>query len=146
MTTSTTIHGTAKRTATTGTAVRFVKATEGERVRVLDTDVVVKASAVDTEGRYEVVVGSSPEGAEIAPSRHPWEELYFILDGAMEIRIGGEQRLATAGDFVVVPAHAEHSFTVVTEFVRFLDISMGPGTASAAAASAATSAGCRPLL
>jgi AraC family L-rhamnose operon regulatory protein RhaS len=44
----------------------------------------------------------------MAPERHPFAELFYVLDGAGVFTIGGARHPCRAGDVVVVPPGAEH--------------------------------------
>ena len=42
--------------------------------------------------------------------RHPYEEVFVILDGEATFTLGDEQRVAGRGDFVVAPPGVPHAF------------------------------------
>ena len=50
------------------------------------------------------VGGGSPRG----PHTHPFEQVFYIVDGSMEIEILGRRRTVGPGDLVVFPANVEH--------------------------------------
>src|SRR5262245_59412968 len=50
------------------------------------------------------VGGGSPRGTHT----HPFEQVFFILDGTMEIEIVGHRRSIGPGHLVVFPAGVEH--------------------------------------
>jgi len=47
------------------------------------------------------------------------EELYFILEGAGEIELGGEHRTVRSGDAILIPAGVWHAIVAI-EPLRFL--------------------------
>jgi AraC family L-rhamnose operon regulatory protein RhaS len=47
-------------------------------------------------------------GFRMPPERHPFAELFYLLDGAGAFLIDGARHPCRAGDVVVVPPHAEH--------------------------------------
>lgn len=52
------------------------------------------------------------EGDPLGPVRHTHDgaaEYYFILSGACLVEVGGEERVASAGDLVYIPADAPHN-------------------------------------
>jgi quercetin dioxygenase-like cupin family protein len=52
-------------------------------------------------------------GDPLGPIRHAHddaEEYYFILSGQCLVEVGGEERVAAAGDLVHIPANAPHNF------------------------------------
>ena len=42
--------------------------------------------------------------------RHPYEEVFVILDGEATFTLGDEQRVARGGDFLVAPPGTPHGF------------------------------------
>jgi mannose-6-phosphate isomerase-like protein (cupin superfamily) len=51
-------------------------------------------------------------GDPLGPVRHAHDdaaEYYFVLSGACLVEVGGEERVATAGDLVFIPANAPHN-------------------------------------
>ena len=67
----------------------------------------------------------------MVPHRHPWAESYFLLEGELEVQIGGRTHIATSGDFLTIPARAVHGFRVLSDTARFLHISIGDGATAA---------------
>ena len=49
-------------------------------------------------------------GAGPALHRHPYEEVFVVLDGEVTFTLGDEQRVAHGGDFVVAPPGVPHAF------------------------------------
>jgi quercetin dioxygenase-like cupin family protein len=49
-------------------------------------------------------------GAGPALHRHPYEEVFVVLDGEVTFTLGDERRVARGGDFVVAPAGVPHAF------------------------------------
>ena len=96
-------------------------------MRMLGSDVTIKATVEQTGGAYEVVVVEAAGGGEILPHRHPWAESYYVLDGELEVLLGRRRRTIASGDLFVIPARAVHGFRVLTERASFLHTSIGPG-------------------
>lgn len=63
-----------------------------------------------------------PVGGSTTPHYHPLtEEIYYILEGTGQMRIGGETREVAPGDAIAIPPGAEHEITNTGEVVlRFL--------------------------
>ena len=99
-------------------------------MRMLGSEVTIKATVDDTAGAYEVVVVEASGGGEILPHRHPWAESYFVLAGELEVLLGRRRRTLAAGDLFVIPAKAVHGFRVLGERASFLHTSIGPGAAA----------------
>src|SRR5436190_10560714 len=105
----------------------FVPSSDGAQLRALGSTATVKATADDTAGANEWVVIESAQGSDVPPHRHPWGEIYFILDGTLEVQIGAHTHQATVGDFLTIPPRAVHAFRVVSDTARFLHVSTGGG-------------------
>lgn len=81
------------------------------------TDLVSRR--VLTGDREMIVWWSMKAGAVAAAHRHPHEQIFVMLSGRMEFRLGDERRTCTAGDVGVIPGGVEHeaSFPVDTEVI-----------------------------
>jgi unsaturated pyranuronate lyase len=59
---------------------------------------------------WEIKKGSiSPE------HHHVHEQITYIIEGELEMNIGGEKYLFTAGCFHVIPSHVPHSAIAITD-------------------------------
>src|ERR1700684_3937468 len=72
--------------------------------------------------------GEAPGDAGPPPHRHPWDEIYVILGGILEIFDGETWREAKTGACVSAPAGQWHAYRNGTADCRFLTIT-GPGRA-----------------
>lgn len=73
-------------------------------------------------GDKEMVVWwSMKAGAHAAAHSHPNEQIFWMLSGRMDFRLGTERRTCVAGDVGVIPAGVEHEawFPEDTEVVDF---------------------------
>ena len=52
------------------------------------------------------------EGATVPMHSHPNEQMGYVVEGAMEMTIGGETFTISAGQSYLAPANVEHSATV----------------------------------
>jgi quercetin dioxygenase-like cupin family protein len=48
-------------------------------------------------------------GASLHEHRHPNEEVWHVLEGSLELRVGDESRALAAGDAAVIPAGTPHA-------------------------------------
>jgi quercetin dioxygenase-like cupin family protein len=69
----------------------------------------------------EIFDTSGPADAGPPPHCHPWEEVYMVLDGELEVTIDGESHLVTSGGVAHVPAGVTHSYRNLT-MTHFLTI------------------------
>jgi quercetin dioxygenase-like cupin family protein len=73
----------------------------------------------------EVFETTGPEQAGPPPHRHPWDEVYVVLDGTLEVFDGQSWRQAKAGACATVPANQVHAYRNGSPDCRFLTIA-GP--------------------
>ena len=60
-------------------------------------------------GDQEMIVWwSMKAGAHAASHRHPQEQIFVMLSGRMEFRLGTERRMCGPGDLGVIPGGVEH--------------------------------------
>ena len=76
----------------------------------------------------EVFETTGPEQAGPPPHRHPWDEVYVVLEGTLEVFDGQSWRQAKAGACATVPANQVHAYRNGSPDCRFLTIA-GPGHA-----------------
>ena len=93
--------------------------TTGQTLRnsVTGETLVFRTTSADTNGESVVVeTFVEPNGAVAAAHVHPaQEELFEVLGGELEFRIGRSTIVARAGDRVLVPAGTAHRFENVGE-------------------------------
>ena len=93
--------------------------TTGQTLRnsVTGETLVFRTTSADTNGESVVVeTFVEPNGAVAAAHVHPaQEELFEVLGGELEFRIGKSTIVARAGDRVLVPAGTPHRFENVGE-------------------------------
>jgi quercetin dioxygenase-like cupin family protein len=69
----------------------------------------------------EIFDTSGPADAGPPPHCHPWEEVYVVLDGELEVIIDGESHVISPGGIAHVPAGVTHSYRNLIE-THFLTI------------------------
>jgi len=73
-------------------------------------------------GEKEMVVWwSMKAGAHAAAHQHPNEQIFWVISGRMEFRLGGERRTCGPGDLGLIPAGVEHEawFPEDTDVIDF---------------------------
>ncbi len=58
--------------------------------------------------REMMVFWSIKAGSHAAAHRHPHEQIFWMISGRMEFRLGAERRTCAAGDLGVIPGGVEH--------------------------------------
>ena len=58
-----------------------------------------------------VIFVDAPPGGGPALHKHPYEELFIVLDGEVTFVAGDKELQARAGDVVIVPPDTPHAFT-----------------------------------
>ncbi|TNF21613.1 MAG: cupin domain-containing protein [Rhodobacteraceae bacterium] len=78
--------------------------------------------------KYCLVECTVPVGAGAPPNHHAGEtEAFFVLEGAVDFRIGDKAFRAGAGEYVAIPDGAVHAFQAVGETPARLLILNAPG-------------------
>lgn len=57
---------------------------------------------------FFVVTSTPGKGAD--KHRHPYEEVFILLEGKIEVIVGGEQRMVEAGHILIIPPNTWHEF------------------------------------
>ncbi len=94
---------------------RFVPAGTGEALAIGPTLTVVKLPGAATEGRLGVVqmhIGADFAGPPPHVHQHV-DHLWYVIDGTIELLLGGERTDAETGDLALVPAGVPHSFSTL---------------------------------
>lgn len=64
------------------------------------------------------------------PHSHPWDELYYVLDGRVAVMIDGTEHVVDAGHVVNIPSDTLHAYRIISGSARFLVLTT-PGGAGA---------------
>ena len=93
---------------------------EGERLRFSDAEFVVLASAASTGGAFCIVEELSPLDTPLHAHERE-DELFYVLEGQHEFRIGDERFRAGPGAVVFAPRTVPHAHRrLVPRTGRFL--------------------------
>jgi quercetin dioxygenase-like cupin family protein len=57
-----------------------------------------------------IILVDTPPGRGPSLHRHRYEEVFVVRDGEVTFTLGDEERVARAGDIVVVPPGTPHAF------------------------------------
>lgn len=64
-------------------------------------------------------------GASFPEHQHPHEQTVMVLDGELELRVGGETHRLTPGTVFAIPGNVPHAGTAIVE-TRVLDVFSPP--------------------
>lgn len=105
----------------------IVRSEAGTKVQVLSDSVCIKLGSASSKNNMAVVTVEVPPGGFVPPHTHRLEEEgYYMLTGAMVMRIGDEESLLCPGDFAYVAQGQVHGYRNDTnETIRFLAWTVG---------------------
>jgi len=106
-------------------APKVVAAGAGDSFQMLSHTFTYKISPADTRGQWLMYEAKDTAGNGAPLHSHPWEETFYILEGALDIQIGKRTFAANAGSTVYFPENAVHAFKVISETARILVIMPG---------------------
>ena len=106
------------------------RAGEGERHLAGNSQIVIKATGEETAGSF-FLSESTIEPGFPGPPLHTHERLhdmFFVLEGALEMRLGEDTVMVEPGTFVCVPPGVAHTFSNPSNSpVRFLNLNTPAG-------------------
>jgi mannose-6-phosphate isomerase-like protein (cupin superfamily) len=110
----------------------IVRATdEGQATWFFNGLMTTKADLAETGGAYalseHLITAASNPPVHV---HNDEEESFYVLEGEMEIEVGGRIALAGPGTFALLPRGVPHTWRVLTDTVRTLVINSGPGAAA----------------
>jgi quercetin dioxygenase-like cupin family protein len=91
-----------------------------EELQVLTDRMRVLTSGTSTGGRYELFEVIGGPGGMAPLHQHPWDEDYYVLEGALAIIVEGVRYTYGKGDALRVAAGTAHTFEVPEGGCRFL--------------------------
>jgi quercetin dioxygenase-like cupin family protein len=106
--------------------VSVITTTEGPALNVLGEQ--LRPLAPEGALSIEIFETTGPAQCGPPPHRHPWDEIYVVLEGTLEVFDGKSWQQAKAGACVCVPANQVHAYRNGGSDCRFLTIA-GPGHA-----------------
>ena len=122
----------------------------GETVHELADSASVQIGDTETAGDFTLVEVVLSPGGVVLDHAHPGEdETIYVLEGALDVRIGGARRRLAVGEYVLASCGTRHGFASVgVDAARLLLIASpaigGARTCIAPAAGSATSQGHGP--
>lgn len=105
----------------------FLRPGQGKSLQVLADRIRMLAGSDRTAGCYEVFERSGAQGSGSPPHSHPWDEAYFILEGAVGISVAERAIQAHVGAFVLASGSTRHTFKILSPSARGIVLTSGPG-------------------
>jgi quercetin dioxygenase-like cupin family protein len=100
---------------------------EGEAYNWRGAQIVIKAAAEQTLGQLAVMESVYPPGLVVPTHFHQGEdEMFYLLDGQLQMLCDDQQWTTSPGSFVFVPRDHPHSFTVLSESPARALVVVGP--------------------
>jgi mannose-6-phosphate isomerase-like protein (cupin superfamily) len=82
------------------------------------------ATEKDTGGAFDLVMSRMRSGTEPPPHIHEREhEVFYVLEGELEVYVAGEYFRAGVGECVFLPARKAHAFKIASPEIRMLVMS-----------------------
>lgn len=81
-----------------------------ERVHLAGDTYTYLVTGGDSYGQFCLIDMHVPPSGGPKPHRHQFDELFYMLEGELELTFRGETRIVKAGETVNVPGNAPHAF------------------------------------
>ncbi|MFC0505048.1 cupin domain-containing protein [Micromonospora costi] len=81
-----------------------------DHVAIAGGTYTILVSGEQTAGRYCLIGMRVPPGGGPPPHRHDFEEMFTLLEGAVEFTIREQRTTVRAGETINIPANAPHFF------------------------------------
>lgn len=92
-------------------AMPLVISTEQASWRTHDAGQIrILVPSASTNGRYSLLELTESPGYKTPPHRHPgMDETFYVLEGTLELRLGGKTHVLKAGSYVHIPPDTPHA-------------------------------------
>ncbi|WP_372944370.1 cupin domain-containing protein [Muriicola sp.] len=93
---------------------KIVRRDEGKTINVIGDMQTLKLTGKDTNGLFTLIEEHNDPGVGIPPHIHENEdEIFKVLEGEMELTVGGVTTVLKAGDLAFGPRGVPHSWRIV---------------------------------
>lgn len=93
---------------------KIVRNDEGKTINVIGDVQTIKLNGEDTNGLFTLIEEENEPGTGIPPHVHENEdEVFKVIEGEMELTVGGKTTILKAGDLAFGPRGIPHSWKIV---------------------------------
>ena len=93
---------------------KVLRSGEGKEQVVLGDHQILKLSGKDTNGQFTLIEQNNDPGIAIPMHKHDDEdEVFHVLSGALEVKVGEATKILKAGDIGFCPRGIPHSWKVI---------------------------------
>lgn len=93
---------------------KIVRKHQGKVLNVIGDHQNIKLTGKDTNGQYTLIEQNNEPEDSIPPHVHENEdEVFQVLEGIIEMKIGDEKSILNAGDLVFCPKRIPHTWKVI---------------------------------
>ena len=106
---------------------KIVRNREGKKLNVLGDKMTFKFTGEETNGHLTLIEQNNEPGVGIPLHVHQDEdEIFRVIEGELEINIGGEITVLNAGDTAFAPRGVPHTWRVIGDQPAKVDLSFFP--------------------
>ncbi|MBT8187807.1 MAG: quercetin 2,3-dioxygenase [Croceitalea sp.] len=106
---------------------KIVRNDEGKTINVIGDMQTFKLTGEDTNGMFTLIEEENEPGTGIPPHVHQNEdEVFKVVEGEMELTVGGKTTILKAGDLAFGPRGVPHSWRIVGDTKAKVILSVFP--------------------
>lgn len=106
---------------------KVIRSPEGKKVNVIGDNVTFKLTGEDTQDQFTLIQEYNDPGTGIPLHVHEREdEVFKVLEGEVEITVGDQKMILSAGDVGFAPRGIPHAWKVVGTQKARVDVSIFP--------------------
>ena len=106
---------------------KIVRNDEGKTINVIGDVQTFKLTGKDTNGLFTLIEEENEPGTGIPPHVHEHEdEVFKVIEGEMELTVGGKTTILKAGDLAFGPRGIPHSWKIIGDSKAKVILSVFP--------------------
>jgi quercetin dioxygenase-like cupin family protein len=96
-----------------------------EPVNVVGEAITVLAGG-DLSKPFEMHIQEGVQGGGPPLHFHPWDEAFYVVDGEVEVTVGGKSTNVSAGGYVHIPAGSIHAYKNISATAKMIGVVSDP--------------------